>query len=241
MYYDLGNNRNTERIMVSTTLVTLAHPDDECAVGPGTIAHLVSLGERVVLYYATRGEGGISGRLEAGMDWISPKELADLRSRELKHVVEVLGASRSIVRDFGDGRLDSQYLSEPLRNDIWGVLEEIRPDKVITFPPSGLTGHDDHRAVSLATVEAAQRYSGNTQLFCRVVKDHQGFINAVHDGLHARYRVSVEQYQKTIDQVMRAHHSQVHSMAHIFPSLRDGGGVEDLWSYEYFSALPYEK
>lgn len=227
----------TERIKVSTTLVTLAHPDDECAVGPGTIAHLASLGERVVLYYATRGEGGISGYLEAGNGWITPDDLAEVRSHELNHVAKLLGVSKVIVRNFGDGKLNSPHQYEPLRNDIASVLEEERPDKVITFPPSGLTAHYDHQIVSLATSHAVQQYSGNVQVYCRVIKDHHGFVNAVHDDLHAWYRVPVKKYWNTIDQVMRAHASQVRSMDHIFPSLREGRGVEDLWSYEYFSAI----
>lgn len=230
----------TERIMVSTTLVTLAHPDDECAVGPGTIAHLSSLGERVVLYYATRGEGGISGYLKAGNDWISPDEVAEKRSHELNRVAKLLGVSKVITRDFGDGQLNYTNQFELLDQDILHVLEEERPDKVITFPPSGLTGHKDHQIVSFLTTRAVRRYSGNAQVYCRVIKDHQGFVNAVHDDLHAQYRVPVKRYWNTIDQVMRAHATQVCSMAHIFPSLREGRGVEDLWTYEYFSAVTPE-
>jgi LmbE family N-acetylglucosaminyl deacetylase len=224
---------------VSTTLITLAHPDDECAVGPGTIAHLVSLGERVVLYYATRGEGGISGYEKAYNKMISPDDLAEIRcSHELKRVADILGVSRVIVRDFGDGKLEDQ--KEALQADVLEVLEEERPDKTITLPPSGLTYHSDHMVVSQCTTEAVRQYSRNTQLFYRVIKDHCGVVNVVHDDLHARYRVTVKQYWDTILSVMLAHETQVRSMDHIFPALREGRGVEDLWSYEYFAAVPLE-
>jgi N-acetylglucosamine malate deacetylase 2 len=224
---------------VSTTLVTLAHPDDECAVGPGTIAHLVALGERVVLYYATRGEGGISGYRKAFGKEISSDELAEVRcSHELKQVADILGVSKMIVRDFGDGKLENQ--KEALQADILEVLEEERPDKMITFPPSGLTYHSDHMAVSQCTTGAVRQYSGNTQLYCRVINDHCGVVNVVHDELHPRYRVSVKRYWGTIYDVMRAHESQVRSMDHIFPALRGGRGVEDLWPYEYFAAVILE-
>jgi N-acetylglucosamine malate deacetylase 2 len=223
---------------VSTTLVTLAHPDDECAVGPGTIAHLVALGERVVLYYATRGEGGNSGYEKAYNKPISSDELAELRSHELNRVAEILGVSEVIVRDFGEGKLKTQM--ESLQKDILEVLEQERPNKVITLSPSGLTGHTDHMMVSLCTTRAVLHYSGKTQLFCRVIKDHCGVVNVVHDDLHARYRVSVKRYWGTIYDVMHAHESQVRSMDHIFPALREGRGVEDLWPYEYFVAVILE-
>ncbi|MCH5586529.1 PIG-L family deacetylase [Shimazuella sp. AN120528] len=223
---------------MSTTLVILAHPDDEIAVGPGTIAHLVSLGERVVLYYATLGEGGISGLLKAGGEWISPDKLAEVRSHELSRAANLLGVSKVIVRNFGDGKLDSQ--KELLQKDILEVLEQERPNKVVTFPPSGLTYHMDHMAVSQCTTEAIHQYSGKTQLFQRVIKDHCGVVNVVHDDLTARYRVSVEKYRGTIYDVMHTHKTQVRSMDHIFPALREGRGVEDLWRYEYFAAVPLE-
>lgn len=221
--------------MVSTTLVTLAHPDDEIVVGPGTIAHLVAFGERVVLYYATLGEGGISGFLKAGGEEISPDELAKIRFLELKRSASLLGVSKIIVRDFGDGKLDPQ--KELLQKDILEVLEEERPDKVVTFPPSGLTYHMDHMAIHQSTTEAVRQYSGKTQLFYRVIKDHCGVVNVVHDDLSARYRVPIRKYWNTVYRVMLTHQSQVRSMDHIFPALRAGGGAEDLWPCEHFASI----
>lgn len=38
------------------------------------------------------------------------------------------------------------------------VMERVEPDVVITWGPTGISGHDDHIAVHRATVEAFHRY-----------------------------------------------------------------------------------
>jgi LmbE family N-acetylglucosaminyl deacetylase len=228
-----------------TVLVTLAHPDDECVVAAGTIAHHARLGNKVKLYIATKGEGGIEGYLRAGHDWISPGKLAHIRHQEMRKVYQILGVDELIQRDYMDGGLGFDFgISSTeeknmvlLERDILQVMEEVRPDIVITFPPSGLTHHTDHQMISLVTRRAAQQYSGKTRLFYRIITDHQGIVNVVHDDFHPRYHVPVERYWNQIYETMYAHQSQFLVMDHIFLALRKDGGMQKLWTHEHFAEV----
>lgn len=115
-----------------------AHPDDEAYLSAGFLATAVAAGDRVVVATATRGEAG-------GVDD------ADVRGGELAASLAAVGVSDHrwlrAPRPLCDGRL----AAVPGRLGVAAVravLADVRPDLVLTFGPDGLTGHDDHRAVS---------------------------------------------------------------------------------------------
>lgn len=215
---------------MGTTLITLAHPDDDCLLC-GTIAYLAQKGDRLVLYYATQGEAGLTGGL------CEPEDLAVERYQELSHAMKTLGVSRVIVRDFGDGQLSSKQ--DLLVEDICTVLEQERPEKVITFPPSGITNHSDHQMTQRATLVAVQAYSGQTKLYYRVVPENSsGIVRVEHDaGIKITHQVHVAPYREQMYQAMKAHRSQQDPMSTIFPALTDNGGSWLLWPNEYFAAV----
>ena len=57
-----------------------------------------------------------------------------------------------------------------------GLIDDIRPDTVLTFGPDGVTGHQDHRSVSVWATAAVKRahptvsprllYSAKTEAWC---------------------------------------------------------------------------
>lgn len=159
-----------------------AHPDDEsCATG-GAIAHHVALGDRVTVVTCTRGEQGRIAvpelaRLAADRD----DELGPYRAGELRRALPHLGVTdhRFLVeegryRDSGRLGLDSNDRPDAFwQADLdeaggWlaGVIDEIRPEIVVTYDPNGGYGHPDHiqthrvtmRALALAEHKAARVY-----------------------------------------------------------------------------------
>ncbi|GID29897.1 LmbE family N-acetylglucosaminyl deacetylase [Paractinoplanes brasiliensis] len=109
-----------------------AHPDDETYLAGGLSAALTDAGHRVVCVTATRGA--------AGGD-------ADVRSIELEAALTVLGVTEHHWLEYDDGACASVDPAEAA-NRLGRLLDDVRPDTVITFGQDGFTGHPDHRAVS---------------------------------------------------------------------------------------------
>jgi LmbE family N-acetylglucosaminyl deacetylase len=91
---------------------------------------------------ATRGEAG-------GPD-LSPAaraETARLRTTELDEALRVLGVTEHEWLGYEDGSC-ADTDAEPAVGRLVAVLDDVRPQTVVTFGPDGFTGHPDHRAVS---------------------------------------------------------------------------------------------
>jgi LmbE family N-acetylglucosaminyl deacetylase len=130
---------------LGSVLGVWAHPDDETYLSGGIMSALRSEGIRVACITATRGELGGDGD---GIDAI--------RTRELDDALRILGVEEHTWLDYRDGSCNG---SDPTAgiDAITRALTSMRPDTVLTFAPDGLTGHDDHRAVSRWTSEALRR------------------------------------------------------------------------------------
>ncbi len=126
-----------------------AHPDDESFITGGTAAHYSSQGVEVYLLCATRGEAGRTG--------IPPvcarEELPRVRTEEVIRAAVTLGISEVQFLDYRDGTLSEQPTGE-MAGEIAEALLAWRPHVVVTFPPDGLSGHPDHRAVHRAARRA---------------------------------------------------------------------------------------
>ncbi|MGZ4650882.1 MAG: PIG-L deacetylase family protein, partial [Kineosporiaceae bacterium] len=130
-----------------------AHPDDEAYLSGGLMAAARAAGHRVVVATATRGEHGTD---DPGA-W-PPDRLAALRARELQASLAALDVREHHWLGYTDGGLADV---EPARAvaQVAGLLDDVRPDVVVTFGPDGMTGHADHRTVS-AWVTHAWRSTG---------------------------------------------------------------------------------
>ena len=146
-------------------LGVFAHPDDETSSSAGTFARYSREGVDVYVASATRGELGTLG---TGGLVIERADLPAVREAELTAVLEMLGAHPPFFLGYRDQELGSADFQE-VCGRVLSIMEEVSPDVVITFGPSGISRHEDHLAIHRAAAEAFKRYSetgaGTPRLF----------------------------------------------------------------------------
>jgi LmbE family N-acetylglucosaminyl deacetylase len=125
--------------MTPTLLAVFAHPDDESYRAGGTLAMLASKGVDIQVITATRGERGIPT--------IPPSEAKVIREKELRCACRVLGFLPPRFLDYPDGELSSIDEIEAVAY-LTGLIRELQPDFLLTWPPSGISGHEDHQVIS---------------------------------------------------------------------------------------------
>ena len=128
-----------------------AHPDDEAYLSAALMAHAVVAGRRVVCVTATRGEAGFPAD-----DSRSAEERSQLRERELAACLEILGVTEHRWLGYPDGRCADVDDDEAVTM-LAAIIDEVRPDTVLTFGPDGGTGHTDHVAACRWTTAAVER------------------------------------------------------------------------------------
>ena len=126
----------TNLLSLGTVLMVWAHPDDETYLVGGLSAALTDAGQRVVCVTATRGEAGGDAA-----------DLAEIRTAELDVALAMLGVDEHHWLDYPDGGC-AVVDDARRRRGSGAVVDEVRPDTVVTFGPDGFTGHPDHQAVS---------------------------------------------------------------------------------------------
>jgi LmbE family N-acetylglucosaminyl deacetylase len=127
---------------LGTLLGVWAHPDDETFLSSGLMALARRAGNRVVCVAATRGEHGT----DDPETW-PPARLARTRDLEVAAAMAVLGVEDHRCLGLDDGTLatvDDRTGAELIHQ----LIDEVRPDTVVTFGPEGMTGHPDHQSVS---------------------------------------------------------------------------------------------
>lgn len=126
-----------------------AHPDDETVCAGGTLARYSSAGADVRVVSLTR--GGAGQIRDAAV--ATRATLPAVRESELRRAGGELGLAETRCLDLEDGTLDRGD-PEELVAIVTSLLEELRPDVVITFGPDGFSGHPDHVAVGAAVTAA---------------------------------------------------------------------------------------
>ncbi len=116
------------------------------------MARTVALGSRVVCVTATRGELGSPDPQR----WPPGAPLAAVRTEELAAALGELGVREHIWLDYPDGGC-GEVNEDEAAGRLAEIMEEVRPDTVLTFGPDGMTGHVDHKAVSRWTTAAVSR------------------------------------------------------------------------------------
>ena len=144
------------RAMTGTLLGVWAHPDDEAYLSAGLMADARRRGDRVVVVTATAGEHGTddptAGR-RAGS--------AARRRRELRASLAALGVHEHHLLGYRDGGCRDVDGSDRIAE----IVDDVRPDTIVTFGPDGMTGHPDHRAVSAWTTDAWQATGRRARLW----------------------------------------------------------------------------
>ena len=143
----------------ASLLVVLAHPDDEIFHG-GMLMHLSQQGIRVTLVCATNGEAGKPHPSVGAVD-----DLGALRIEELRLSCRRLGIDPPVLLQFhdsargerqrhGDARALANVDMLEVEAAIRRVIEDVRPQVLLTFDPHGGYYHPDHLAVHRATTAA---------------------------------------------------------------------------------------
>jgi LmbE family N-acetylglucosaminyl deacetylase len=136
---------------LGTLLAVFAHPDDEAYLAGALMAVAADAGRRVVCVTATSGELGFPDDDPRPLD-----ARAELRRAELAACLAVLGVEEHHWLDYPDGGCAAVPDAEPARR-LGALIEDVRPDTVLTFGPDGQTHHPDHIAVSRWTTLACRR------------------------------------------------------------------------------------
>ncbi|HET7489373.1 MAG TPA: PIG-L family deacetylase [Acidimicrobiales bacterium] len=133
---------------LGTILSLWAHPDDESYLCAGIMAAAADNGQRVVCVSASAGERGTP---DAGR-W-PPERLGRMRRWEAAAAMAVLGVADHRFLDLPDGGMAGLDPAPEIAR-IGALLDEVRPDTILTFGPDGGTFHPDHQALSAWTTAA---------------------------------------------------------------------------------------
>jgi LmbE family N-acetylglucosaminyl deacetylase len=114
------------------------------------MAQAVQNGQRVVCVTATKGEKGV----QDARRWPAEK-LADIRAAELRAGLTTLGVTEHYWLGYPDGGCADVPAQEAVQQ-IKEYIEQFKPATILTFGPEGMTGHEDHRAVSEWVRESTQ-------------------------------------------------------------------------------------
>lgn len=147
-----------------TALAVVAHPDDIEYGAASAVARWTDQGKRISYLLASRGE--------AGIDAMDPLTAATLREAEERAGARAVGVETVEFLDHRDGVVEN---SVALRKEIARVIRTHRPQVLITGNYNvkmfgGLTNQADHRAVGLATLDAA-RDAANRWIFPELITD----------------------------------------------------------------------
>lgn len=156
-----------------------AHPDDE-AFGPGGTLALYAKTHDVYLICVTKGQAGHNNTSDV------ERPLQSIREEELENSAKLLGIRRLYFLDYEDGTLsNNQYHS--IANDIQLLLDELKPEILMTFEMRGVSGHIDHIAVSMIVHFVFHKvpYTKELMLYCEreeVIKNFRDYFVYVPHG-----------------------------------------------------------
>ena len=159
-------------------LVVHAHPDDESLFTSHVIAEAVARKAEVMVLTLTRGERGRMKLEELKSLEGNLPGMGAFRTGELRNALAVLGVTNhkfagtrayldsgfritAFGRPAKKKRLDELSLSAVnvavVADDIFQVLQEFKPDAVVTYNRKGGFGHPDHKTAHEATAMALRR------------------------------------------------------------------------------------
>lgn len=148
---------------LGTVMGIWAHPDDETFMMAGLMAAAVQNGQQVVCVTATKGEAGS----QDPMKWPTER-LGSIRALELVRALQILGVHHHHWLDYSDGGCASVPDDQAIAQ-LQPLIVQYQPDTIITFAPNGMTGHEDHKAVSRWATAAAAKSPKPVHLYYGVI------------------------------------------------------------------------
>jgi N-acetyl-1-D-myo-inositol-2-amino-2-deoxy-alpha-D-glucopyranoside deacetylase len=181
-------------------LLVHAHPDDESLWTGGTIARYAAAGVAVTLVTCTLGEEGeIIPESLQGLAADHADQLGGYRIGELRSACAALGVSDHRWLG-GPGRWRDSGMAGVAANahprafagadpheqatTLAAVLDEVRPQVVVTYGPDGGYGHPDHIRAHDITMAACEKTGGVARIFHAVTSRR-----ATDEGVAALARV----------------------------------------------------
>lgn len=129
-----------------SVLAVVAHPDDE-SFGLGAVLSAFGAGAQVSVLCFTHGEAsslhGVAG------------DLRIVRGAELRAAAKELGVHSVTLLGYPDGGLSAVPV-ETLVAEVVAAAFPGAAEGLLVFDPSGVTGHPDHRAATVAALSAAE-------------------------------------------------------------------------------------
>jgi LmbE family N-acetylglucosaminyl deacetylase len=159
-----------------TLMAVHAHPDDEASSTGGVLALYSGQGIQTVVVTCTNGEfGDAPGQVKPGQDGHDEQAVAQLRLAELRQSCKILGVTDLELLGYHDsGMPDWEYRNRPdafcnipteqVAERIGGLIEQYRPQVVISYDPKGMYQHPDHVHAAVSA-EAAVRLTGSPATF----------------------------------------------------------------------------
>lgn len=157
----VGAQPNATPFPSRTLLAVFAHPDDETMVGPLLAHYARQPDRRVYLAIVTNGDKGVTpfANVPAG------EALAAVRVKEAECACEALNTQPPILLGFPDGGLASAQVLAEAAARLKTIIDEVRPDAIVTWGPDGGYGHPDHRLVSAIVTQIVQAGGVTRNLF----------------------------------------------------------------------------
>src|SRR5215813_14524864 len=149
-----------------TLMAVHAHPDDESSSTGGVLATYTDQGIRTVVVTCTNGEfGDAPGGVKPGEDGHDAQAVAGLRLAELRQACKILGVTDLETLGYHDsGMPDWDYKDRPeafcniplaeVTERVSGLIEQYRPQVVISYDPEGPYQHPDHVHAARAAAAA---------------------------------------------------------------------------------------
>jgi LmbE family N-acetylglucosaminyl deacetylase len=149
-----------------TMMAVHAHPDDEASSTGGVLATYSGQGIRTVVVTCTNGEfGDAPGGIKPGQDGHDEQAVAQQRLAELRKSCEILGVTNLELLGYHDsGMPEWDYKDRPdafcnvpldtVSARIVALIEQYRPQVLITYDDQGPYQHPDHVHASQAAQQA---------------------------------------------------------------------------------------
>ena len=149
-----------------TMMAVHAHPDDEASSTGGVLAAYSAQGIRTILVTCTNGEfGDAQGGVKPGQDGHDEQEVARQRLAELRESCAILGVTHLELLGYHDsGMPEWDYKDRPdafcnipqdvVAKRISALIEQYRPQVLITYDDQGAYQHPDHVHASLCAQAA---------------------------------------------------------------------------------------
>jgi LmbE family N-acetylglucosaminyl deacetylase len=153
-----------------TLMAVHAHPDDEVIATGGVLAKASAEGIRTVVVTCTNGEEGDGpGGIKPDDPAHDAEAVAAQRRVELKEAISILGVGHLEMLGYRDSGMDGwegnqrvdAFANVPVATAaarLVELMEQYRPQVVVTYDENGGYGHPDHiqaHRVTLAAVEAS--------------------------------------------------------------------------------------